>query len=84
MSDVSNRDEDIIRRIGELVTEERDLREQHEHRLTPMERQRIRDLEAALDQCWDLLRQRRAQEEFGKDPDTAQVRPAAQVEEYRQ
>jgi hypothetical protein len=36
-----------------------------------------------LDQCWDLLRQRRARAEFGLDPDTAQPRPADQVEQYR-
>ncbi|RCV52627.1 DUF2630 family protein [Marinitenerispora sediminis] len=58
---------EIIRRIGELVTEERDLREQHEHRLTPEERERMRELETALNQCWDLLRRRRASERYGRD-----------------
>jgi hypothetical protein len=37
-----------------------------------------------LDQCWDLLRQRRALREFGKDPDEAKVRPAKIVENYEQ
>ncbi|GAA3735348.1 hypothetical protein HDA32_003986 [Spinactinospora alkalitolerans] len=84
MSDAKSREAEIIQRIGDLVTEERDLREQHEHRLTPEERRRIRDLETALDQCWDLLRQRRAHEEFGQDPESAEVRPAPEVESYRQ
>ncbi|MEY9213152.1 DUF2630 family protein [Thermobifida halotolerans] len=84
MNESHTREAEIIQRIGALVTEERDLREQHEHRLTPAERDRIRELERALDQCWDLLRQRRAREEFGQNPEEAQPRPKTQVEEYRQ
>ena len=37
-----------------------------------------------LDQCWDLLRQRRALREFGRDPDQAKVRPPKVVENYEQ
>jgi hypothetical protein len=44
----------------------------------------LRDLEVALDQCWDLLRQRRARRETGRDPDEAQVRPPDVVERYQQ
>jgi len=84
MSDSRNPERSIFGRIDDLVTEERDLREQSEHRLTPEERQRMRELERELDQCWDLLRQRRAREEFGDDPDTAHVRPVDEVEDYRQ
>ncbi|QBI53702.1 DUF2630 family protein [Streptomonospora litoralis] len=84
MSESRNEERGILSRIDDLVTEERDLREQNEHRLTPEERQRMRELERELDQCWDLLRQRRAREEFGDDPDTAHVRPAGEVEGYRQ
>ncbi|KUP96062.1 DUF2630 family protein [Thermobifida cellulosilytica] len=84
MSGQSGHEVELIRRIGELVTEERDLREQRGHRLTPAERDRIRELETTLDQCWDLLRQRRAREEFGGDPDEAHPRPRDQVEGYRQ
>lgn len=84
MSDAKSSESDLIQRIGELVTEEHALREQREHRLTSEERARIRDLEKALDQCWDLLRQRRAKEEYGQDPQEARVRPADQVEEYPQ
>ncbi|MUL41037.1 DUF2630 family protein [Streptomonospora sp. PA3] len=82
MSD--SQESSILSRISDLVSEERDLREQSEHRLTPEERQRMRRLEQELDQCWDLLRQRRAREEFGDDPDAAHVRPAGEVEDYRQ
>jgi len=48
------------------------------------ERERLRSAEEALDQCWDLLRQRRARREFGEDPDGAVVRPSVEVEGYQQ
>ena len=48
------------------------------------ENTRIRRLETALDQCWDLLRRRRAARAAGQDPDEATVRPADQVERYSQ
>ncbi|GAA3735588.1 DUF2630 family protein [Salinactinospora qingdaonensis] len=69
MNNAKDRETELVRRIGQLVTEERDLRSQYEHRLTPQERQRIRELETTLDECWDMLRRRRAQEEFGRSPD---------------
>ncbi|MFJ6525497.1 DUF2630 family protein [Streptomyces longwoodensis] len=47
------------------------------------ERQRLAELERALDQCWDLLRQRRAKSEYGENPDEARVRPSSQVEDNR-
>jgi hypothetical protein len=47
------------------------------------ENQRLRSLEVELDQCWDLLRQRRARREFGEDPEVARVRDANTVENYR-
>lgn len=77
-------DEDIIGQIGALVAEERELRSQEAHRLTDEERARLTALNNRLDQCWDLLRQRRAKEEFGEDPAEAGVRPERQVENYRQ
>ena len=46
--------------------------------------ERLRDLEESLDQCWDLLRQRRAHREFAQDPDESQQRPRQQVEGYLQ
>ncbi|MEV4314580.1 DUF2630 family protein [Actinocrispum sp. NPDC049592] len=48
------------------------------------EHAQLRGLEEALDQCWDLLRQRRARRSAGEDPDDAQARPAQQVEGYLQ
>ncbi|GGT69157.1 MULTISPECIES: DUF2630 family protein [Streptomyces] len=75
-------DEQILENIGALVEEERALR-QRTGGLLPEERSRLAELEVQLDQCWDLLRQRRAKAEFGEDPDTATVRPAAEVENYR-
>ena len=46
------------------------------------DRERLRHLEESLDQCWDLLRQRRALQAVGSDPETAQARPVQQVENY--
>ena len=46
--------------------------------------QRLAVLKVELDQCWDLLRQRRALREFGKDPEKAKVRAANVVENYEQ
>lgn len=77
-------DTEIIQRIGELVTEERDLRGRASGGLAEDDRVRLRRLETQLDQCWDLLRQRRAKEEFGEDPDDAKARPVSEVESYRQ
>lgn len=77
-------EDDIIGQIDALVAEERRLRDQEAHRLTDEERGRLRTLNTRLDQCWDLLRQRRAKEEFGQDPGDARVRPEGEVEGYRQ
>ncbi|GAA3066920.1 DUF2630 family protein [Streptomyces roseofulvus] len=74
--------EQILDDIGALVEEERALR-RRTGGLLPEERTRLAELEVRLDQCWDLLRQRRAKAEFGEDPDTAVLRPAAEVESYR-
>jgi hypothetical protein len=75
-------EKDILSRISDLVDEEHKLRESGEH--TEEQRSRITDLEAQLDQCWDLLRQRRAKRQYGEDPDEAQPRPEPQVESYLQ
>jgi hypothetical protein len=82
-------DEGIAAHIERLVTEERDLR-QREQADRPDEdalsedRARLQEVEVELDRCWDLLRQRRAKEEFGLDPDDAEVRSADTVERYQQ
>ncbi len=75
-------DKDIFSRIHALVEEEHQLRENTEH--TDEQRQRLREVEAHLDQCWDLLRQRRAKEQYGENPDEARPRPENQVESYLQ
>jgi hypothetical protein len=72
-------DSEILARIHELVTAEHAQRE-HPDAAGPSARQ----LEETLDQCWDLLRQRRARTEFDQDPDAAQVRPVGEVENYIQ
>ena len=82
-------DHSIANRIENLVAEEQKLRRREEadsdHTQELEEDQRrLRDVEIELDRCWDLLRQRRAREEFGQDPDDAQVRDADTVERYWQ
>lgn len=88
--------QDILQRIQALVDEEHQLREpaasgsaggsedageagSQENRLA-----RLAQVEAALDQCWDLLRQRRAKAKAGEDPDAADARPVSEVEGYAQ
>ena len=78
-------DLEIVARIDELSEEEHRLERSHEGQpLGEEELQRLRSLEIALDQCWDLLRQRRARREAGQDPDQASIRPASVVEGYQQ
>jgi hypothetical protein len=78
-------DHEIVRRIGELADEEHRLeRSHHDAGLAEDERDHLRALEVALDQCWDLLRQRRARRNAGQDPDEAAVRPPGTVEHYQQ
>ena len=76
-------DEEVIERINELAAEEHGLW-QRESRgdVSDPERERLRRLEVTLDQCWDLLRQRRARRAAGLDPDEAGVRDERTVEGY--
>ena len=78
-------DAEVIQRIGALVEEEHAL-ERSTASSGPDEntQQRLRELDVALDQCWDLLRQRRARREMGENPDEATVRPPEVVERYQQ
>ena len=78
-------DQEILRRIHQLVDEEHAL-ESHTgpNGLDEDGQERLRSLEVALDQCWDLLRQRRARRSAGADPDTAGVRDPQVVEGYQQ
>jgi hypothetical protein len=73
----------ILARVHELVAEEHRLREGGGG-LSPEDRERLQQVERDLDQCWDVLRQRRARREFGENPDDATVRPSGQVEGYLQ
>jgi len=76
---------DLYAHISKLVSEEHQLEEGHKGvPATPEEEERLREIEVALDQCWDLLRQRRARREFGQDPDGASARPPEVVEGYQQ
>jgi MFS family permease len=79
-------DTEIMARISGLIETEHELRSQLAvgQLSSEQERERLRSAEEALDQCWDLLRQRRARREFGEDPDGAAVRPAVEVEGYQQ
>jgi uncharacterized protein DUF2630 len=77
-------DSETLAHIRNLVAEEKDLRAQLQHRdiSESEEHERLRRVEVELDQCWDLLRQRRALRETGGDPREAAVRPGDQVEGY--
>lgn len=76
---------DIIENIDELVREEKELRSRSEGQgLSEQDSARLTHLEQRLDQCWDLLRQRRAKAEFGEKADEAAPRPVDEVESYRQ
>jgi len=75
-------DERVLGRIQKLVDEEHALRAGTD--LDPQAQARLETIRVELDQCWDLLRQRRALREFGGDPDQAQVRPPGIVENYKQ
>lgn len=71
-------DDELVATIGRLVAEE------HEARSVPEpDPEQIASLERTLDQCWDLLRQRRAARDAGT-PDTSDVRPVRVVEGYQQ
>ena len=72
-------DAELLQRINDLVSEEEKLQETPNH-----DAARVRELEIMLDQCFDLLRQRRAKREFGLDPDSATARDPKTVEGYQQ
>jgi hypothetical protein len=78
----SKSDASVLKSISRLVHEEQTLYGQGE--LTDHAAVRLDEIRVELDQCWDLLRQRRALREFGDDPNRAKVRPAKVVENYEQ
>jgi hypothetical protein len=79
-------DKEILSHISDLIATEHDLRAKAaDGRLSSdAEREQLRSAEESLDQCWDLLRQRRARREFGEDPGQARLRPVGEVEGYQQ
>jgi uncharacterized protein DUF2630 len=78
-------DEQIRQRIEQLVGEEHQLWDaEAKGEASDDERRRLDELRLTLDQCWDLLRQRRALEESGLDADAARTRPPEVVEGYEQ
>ena len=82
-------DETIAARIERLVAEEQELHRREEADRKDDEQlgedqRRLQEVQVELDRCWDLLRQRRAREEFGQNPDEAQARDADTVERYLQ
>jgi Protein of unknown function (DUF2630) len=77
-------EQDILQRIDALVDEEHQLRSGTGDAEPDDRRERLQRLEQTLDQCWDLLRQRRARIQAGQDPDDARTRPVDEVEGYLQ
>jgi Protein of unknown function (DUF2630) len=78
-------DTTIHDQIEKLVAEEHELYQRvGEGGLNADEHNRLEHIKVSLDQCWDLLRQRRARRHTGDDPDTATVRPLEVVERYQQ
>jgi len=78
-------DAELLTRIQALVDEEHRLEREHLGEGTdPKMKARLAELEVSLDQCWDLLRQRRARRRAGEDPDDATPRSVGTVEGYKQ
>ena len=76
-------DQDLIARINDLARDEHELwARESRGDADPLERERLKQIGVTLDQCWDLLHQRRARRAAGLDPDDAAVRDATTVEGY--
>jgi Protein of unknown function (DUF2630) len=76
-------DQQVLTRINEIAHEEHELWEREGRgEATDAERERLRDLGVTLDQCWDLLHQRRARRAAGLDPEDTSVRDPGTVEGY--
>jgi len=74
-------DQTVLKHIEQLVVEEKKLYAKGD--ISDEEKERLDRINVELDRCWDLLRQRRALREFGRNPDEAEVRPAKIVENYK-
>jgi len=78
-------DDQIHGSIEQLVAEEHDLwQREGDGTATEADRERLKTIAVSLDECWDLLRQRRARRSAGLDPDVAEERSAGVVENYEQ
>ena len=78
-------DKEVLARISTLVEEEDILHSRAtDTGLSDEEHHRVREIDEALDQCWDLLRQRRALRDAGRNPDEAHARSTGVVEDYIQ
>jgi hypothetical protein len=79
-------DDEVLANIQQLSDEEHELYERHRTGapLTDDELRRMHELQVRLDQCWDLLRQRRARREYGDDPSKARARDESTIEGYQQ
>src|SRR5260370_28481342 len=76
-------DAKVLRRINELAREEHELFERESHpNVSDADRERLREIQVTLDQCWDLLRQRRARRAAGAEPGDAPGRDDKTIEGY--
>jgi hypothetical protein len=76
-------DERVLEQINKLASEEKALwKKEEQEGVSDDDRKRLEELNVTLDQCWDLLHQRRAARRAGLDPREAKVRDASQVEGY--
>jgi hypothetical protein len=76
-------DKNVIQHIDKLAREEHALFERESRgKATDGDQERLRQLQTLLDQCWDLLRQRRAKREFGQDPNDAEARDPKTIKGY--
>ena len=76
--------QEIQHRIQQLVEQEQSLRDTDPAAAPENHAAQLRQVQEQLDQCWDLLRQRRAKIDAGQNPEEAQARPVDEVEGYRQ
>ena len=74
-------DSTVLHHIEELVAEEKQL--YAKGAVSDKDKARLDQINVELDQCWDLLRQRRALREFGRNPDEAELRSGKTVENYK-
>jgi hypothetical protein len=76
-------DKQVAEHIERLAREEHELFDRESHgTASDADREKLRRIQAALDQCWDLLRQRRAKREFGQNPDEAKLRDPKTIKGY--